>query len=61
MSYKLKGLTADEVEASRREHGSNTLVRIKGKGIVRRFFENLSDTIIKLLIAALTLEVIFTF
>ena len=61
MSYKLKGLTADEVEASRREHGSNTLVRIKGKGIVRRFFENLSDPIIKILIAALTLEVIFTF
>ena len=58
---KLKGLTDKEIAASREKHGTNALVRIKGKGIVRRFFENLSDPIIRILIAALALEVIFTF
>ena len=61
MSYRFKGLTSHEVEASRREHGSNTLVRIKGKGVISRFFENLGDPIIKILVFALALEVIFTF
>lgn len=61
MSLNLKGLTDKEVELSRERHGRNTLVRIKGKGIARRFFENLSDPIIRILIAALALEVIFTF
>lgn len=61
MSYRFKGLTSREVEASRREHGSNTLVRIKGKGVISRFFENLGDPIIKILVFALALEVIFTF
>lgn len=61
MSYKLKGLSSEEVRASREEHGANALKRIKGKGIVRRFFDNLSDPIIRILMAALALEVIFTF
>ena len=58
---KLWGLSDDEVRLSREKHGTNALVRIKTKGIVRRFFENLSDPIIRILIAALALEVIFTF
>ena len=61
MSARIKGLTKKEVEASRIKHGTNALVRIKGKGILRRFFENLSDPIIRILIAALALEVAFTF
>ena len=61
MLKELKGLTEKEVLASREKYGTNALVRIKGKGIIRRFFENLSDPIIKILIAALALEVIFTF
>ena len=61
MSLKLKGLTDKEVETSREKYGRNSLTRIKGKGIVRRFFENLSDPIIRILIAALALEVAFTF
>lgn len=61
MSRKFKGLSTAQVEDSRRQHGSNALVRIKGKGIVKRFIENLSDPIIKILIAALALEVAFTF
>ena len=61
MSLKFKGLSDKEVELSREKNGSNALMRIKGKGIVRRFFENLSDPIIRILIAALALEVAFTF
>lgn len=61
MSYKPKGLTSKEVEVSRAEHGTNALVRLKGKSILKRFFENLSDPIIKILVFALALEVIFTF
>ncbi len=61
MSTGLKGLSEREVIASREKHGTNALVRIKGKGIIRRFFENLSDPIIRILIVALALEVIFTF
>ena len=61
MVYKHKGLTENEVAASREKHGTNALIKVKGKGIIRRFFENLSDPIIRILIAALMLEVIFTF
>ncbi len=61
MAKKYKGLSAAEVEASRQLHGSNALGRVPGKGIIRSFFENLSDPIIKILLIALALEVIFTF
>lgn len=61
MSRKFKGLTSEEANLSRQSHGTNALVRIRGKGIVRRFFDNLSDPIIRILIAALALEVAFTF
>ena len=61
MSNKLRGLSEKEVIDSREKHGSNALIRVKGKGIIRRFLDNLSDPIIKILIAALSLEVIFTF
>lgn len=61
MSNKLKGLSQKQVEESRNQHGTNELVKIKGKGIARRFFENLSDPIIRILIAALALQVLFTF
>ncbi len=61
MNGKYKGLKESEVIASREKHGTNSLVKIKGKGIIRRFFENLGDPIIKILLFALALEVIFTF
>ena len=54
------GLTEEEVIKSREKHGENVHKKEKKKGIVRRFFENLSDPIIKILLAALALEVIFT-
>lgn len=61
MRKKYKGLSDAEVLASRDKNGTNELKRVAVKGIVRRFFENLSDPIIRILIIALALEVIFTF
>lgn len=60
MSLNLKGLTDKEVASSREKHGDNSLRRVKGKGILGRFIENLSDPIIRILIAALGIEVAFT-
>ncbi len=61
MAKVYKGLTGEEVERSRRENGKNELERVPTKGIIKRFFENLSDPIIRILLIALALEVIFTF
>ncbi|MBR2971967.1 MAG: calcium-translocating P-type ATPase, PMCA-type [Clostridia bacterium] len=61
MSVNLKGLSDKEVASAREKYGTNALMRVRGKGIVRRFFENLSDPIIRILIAALIIEVAFTF
>lgn len=61
MAKKHKGLTDSEVAKSREKFGTNALMRLKSKGIIRRFFENLGDPIIKILLAALAIEVIFTF
>lgn len=55
-----QGLCDIEVAASRSKHGSNRLEKQRGKSLARRFVENLCDPIIKILIAALALEVIFT-
>lgn len=60
MPKKHTGLSPAEVEASRRKNGSNRLVKLKRKGLVRRFFDNLSDPIIRILLIALGLEVVFT-
>lgn len=61
MSGKEKGLTLQEVKKSKEIHGDNSLLKEKTKGFFGRFFENLNDPIIKVLIAALIIEVIFTF
>ncbi len=61
MEKMYKGLSDEEVIESRRLNGENVLKKEKIKGLARRFFENLSDPIIKILIIALACEVIFTF
>lgn len=61
MRKRYKGLNDAEVKASREKNGSNELKRLAVKGPFRRFFENLGDPIIRILIIALALEVIFTF
>ncbi len=61
MARQIKGLTQKEVEISREKFGSNSLEKEKTKGVIRKFFENLSDPIIRVLLIAVALEVIFTF
>ncbi len=57
---KTEGLTPEEVLVSRREHGDNILRRQKGESFWKRFFSNLGDPVIKILIVALILNVILT-
>lgn len=61
MRKELKGLTSDEVKRSLELYGDNSLSKEKNKGFIRRFVENLSDPIIRILMIALALQVIFTF
>ena len=55
------GLTATEVAESRAKYGDNRLSRAKRKSFFRQFLGNLGDPIIKILIAALVINLIFTF
>ena len=55
------GLTSDEAELSRSRHGSNTLTGRKTKSFVRRFFENLGDPVIRILLIALCVNLLFVF
>ena len=61
MTNRIKGLTAVEVKKSAELHGNNSLKKEKGKGFFKRFIENLSDPIIRILMIALAVQVIFTF
>lgn len=55
------GLTDKEVEISRRKYGSNSLTEIKRKGFFRLLLESLGDPIIKILLIALMIKVVFLF
>ena len=61
MASKIKGLTSAEAKESAQLYGDNTLRVEKKKGFVKRFFENLSDPIIRVLMIALVVELILTF
>ena len=61
MERRYKGLTDAEVLASRSKYGTNDIVKQKTKGFWGLLFENLSDPIIRILMIALLLEVVFTF
>lgn len=60
MLANIKGLTAEEIILSREKYGDNSLVKEKTKGFLRKFFENLSDPIIKVLLLAVLAEIVFT-
>ena len=61
VSENIRGLTRREVEASRQKHGRNIMSPAKKKGFWRKFFENLGDPVVKILIGALIINVIFMF
>lgn len=55
------GLTREQADESRRRHGANILTQKKGKSLIRRFFGNLNDPIIRILAGALVVNLIFSF
>ena len=56
-----RGLEEWQVEASRKSNGENTLRVKKSKSFARRFFENLGDPVIRILLVALGVNLIFVF
>ena len=54
-------LTPAEVERSRARHGSNRLSQRKRKSFVRQFLTNLNDPVIRILLCALALNLLFAF
>ena len=56
---KHRGLTESQVKLSREKYGSNRLSAAKRTTFFKRFLSNLSDPIIKILIGALAVNVIF--
>ncbi len=56
-----KGLSDEEAELSRRAHGANILTKKKSKTFIRRFFENLGDPVIRILLVALGVNLLFVF
>ena len=60
MKSDIRGLTSAEVEKSRAIHGDNSLKRTRTKGFFRKFFDNLSDPIIRILLIALGIQIALT-
>ena len=60
MTKGIKGLSSAEVEKSLKRYGDNSLHKEKRKGFFRKFFENLSDPIIRILMIALGVQIILT-
>ncbi len=57
----LSGLSQKEVIESRKRYGRNVMSPQKKKSFMRKFFENLGDPVVKILIGALIINVIFMF
>ena len=56
-----RGLTEEEVLASRSAHGANTMSVTKQKGFWRHFLGNMGDPVIRILLCALGVNLIFVF
>ena len=54
------GLTTEQVNKSRAEHGSNKMTKRKSKSFAKSFIENLCDPIIRVLIISLIVNILFT-
>ena len=61
MALKIKGLSSQEVKKSLELYGDNSLVKERKKSFLKRFAENLSDPIIRILLIALAVQVILTY
>ena len=56
-----RGLTDIEAERSRERNGKNLMKRAKKKSFISVFFENMKDPVIRILLCALAVNVIFMF
>lgn len=56
-----RGLNDEQVAESRARYGTNALQVRKSKSFIRRFFENLGDPVIRILLVALGVNLIFVF
>ncbi len=56
-----EGLSEEEVQNSRREHGANRLTKQAGKSFFRRFLSNLNDPVIRILLVALAVKLLMLF
>lgn len=61
MKYDFKGLNDEQIEKSRKENGSNALTPVETESFMDKLKENLKDPIIRILIFALVLNVVFYF
>ena len=57
----IKGLTEEEVVNSRRKYGTNEISKVKKNSFLRLLLESLGDPIIKILLIALAVKVVFLF
>ena len=59
--YNKVGLSDTEVIRSREKYGKNMITAQKSKSFIKRFLENLGDPVVRILIGALIINVIFMF
>ena len=57
----LHGLSNEEVELNRKKYGTNSITNVKSKGFFKLLLESLGDPIIKILLIALGVKVVFLF
>ncbi len=58
--HSMQGLTSAEIEASRKKNGSNIFTKQKRTSLFRKYLESFGDPIIKILLAALVINIFFT-
>ena len=56
-----RGLTEKEVDENRKKYGSNQIVSAKHNGFFKLLLESLGDPIIKILLVALMVKIVFLF
>ncbi|MDR0592726.1 MAG: calcium-translocating P-type ATPase, PMCA-type [Bifidobacteriaceae bacterium] len=61
MVQQLEGLTSEQAEASRSAHGSNALAERSTQSFWSKLIANLGDPMIKILLVALAINVVFAF
>lgn len=60
-SPPMKGLSDEEVKRSRAEHGENVLSTTKKRSFFKQFAMNMGDPVIRILLCALVLNILFLF